>query len=137
MEEECHNLDLARNLLLDASEKDPCDLYVWQVGWVVRHVSSVGQVAHLRHSSKRRHGFALFIFGIAIREGSLVKLPTVLRDILCADDMTGPVDCCNFRFLQGPLRSLYLAGAERCVPLPCPCMCDSRLGAGGRMQGMA
>ena len=54
MEEECHNLDLARDLLLDASEKDPCDLYVWQVGCVARHVRSVGQVAHSRHSSKCR-----------------------------------------------------------------------------------
>ena len=69
MEEECHNLDLARDLLLDASEKDPCDLYVWQVGWVARQVSSVGQAAHLRHSSKRkqrvcpRHGNLGWIFG--------------------------------------------------------------------------
>jgi len=30
MEEECGNIDLARRLLQEASEKDPCDLYVWQ-----------------------------------------------------------------------------------------------------------
>ncbi len=30
MEEECGNVGLARRLLQEASEKDPCDLYVWQ-----------------------------------------------------------------------------------------------------------
>ena len=31
LEVERGNTDLARNLLRSASEKDPCDIYIWQV----------------------------------------------------------------------------------------------------------